>query len=153
MVDWAKNKDQSSHFMDMARHILQLRHDPWPCHFVADYILRHVGVTFLDSDPITHLIQEHGEVGLAVLKFHGISHLFARKEAEDKHAKEKLQLQVRINRLDRKIATLNERLTALQDENPHLRNRLTRRPERNGHRRHKGGLNALQGSLDALQER
>lgn len=90
LVDWVKNKVQSADFADMARNLLQLEHDPWPCDFVAECITHHLGVTFMDNDLITHLLREYGEIGVAVLGKVNESHMFAHMAAEDNHSRKKV---------------------------------------------------------------
>jgi hypothetical protein len=100
----------------MARHILQLEHDPWPCKFIAECIAYQLGVKFSGNDEVTNLMREYGVFGLTVLELVNKSHVFSSDELKDSHALEKFYIQFHINGLEEQIDTLNELVTNLQPE-------------------------------------
>lgn len=55
MTEWAQVNYLSSQFIDMAHHVLQLEHDPWPCQFVASCIVNNLPGMALDSDHVVGL--------------------------------------------------------------------------------------------------
>jgi hypothetical protein len=71
VAHWAKKKSifSSPVFVNMARRLLQLKHDPWPKRFVAECIIDNLPFFSHDNKQILEMMGEFGHVGLAVLAF------------------------------------------------------------------------------------
>lgn len=88
LSDWAHSNANSSGFFVMARHILQLEHDPWPRKLIAECIAYQLGPKLSGNDGVTNLMRVYGVLGLTVLELVDKSHVFPSDELKDSHARE-----------------------------------------------------------------
>jgi hypothetical protein len=135
MTEWAQVNYLSSQFIDMAHHVLQLEHDPWPCQFVASCIINNHPDMALDSDHVVGLMRDYGRLGVAVSMMLSKAHNRSIEERETGHCREKSILQARINSSDHQIGRLKQQITDLQRENTRLRGLSTPTGRQKGNNR------------------
>ncbi|CEJ60375.1 hypothetical protein PMG11_08952 [Penicillium brasilianum] len=114
MTSWAKGNFKTPGFVDMARHLLQMKHDPCPFKFVGQCIRENVRSLTLNDAQIFKLIGDFGHLGEAIVIGIIESRISPRVEAD--HFREKLCLQDQIVTLNQEVADLKKRIPVLTEE-------------------------------------
>ncbi|KAJ5381480.1 uncharacterized protein N7496_003908 [Penicillium cataractarum] len=118
MTSWAKSNFKSPGFVDMARHILQMKHDAWPCEFIGKCIKDNLRNLTRDDAEILKLIGDFGLLGGAILMGLLESDMLRDTRLEAENAREK-------RRLQDEVATLKRDNAALKNENSALKRNIT----------------------------
>jgi hypothetical protein len=108
MFSWAKSNFKTPGFIEMARHILQMKHDPWPCEFVGQCIRYNMRSLTLDDAQIFKLIGDFGRLGEAVLTGIVESKMLRSLRLEPDNAREESRLQEEVAALKLEVAVWKE---------------------------------------------
>lgn len=120
MTSWAKSNFKNPGFIDVARHILQIKHDPWPYEFVSRCIRENMRSLTLDDAQIFKLIGDFGRLGETVLMGIVESKMLRSPRLEAENAREKTLL-------EEEVASLKQQLlarTVTTDINAKMRNKI-----------------------------